>query len=144
MIIRLALGTSTPTSITVVATNNWMSPFLKSIITLFFSSLLIRPWIRPTRVLGSKLARFSEITSAASHSNASDSSINVQTQYTCLPLIHASLTLLIMSARFSFDITAVLTRSLPGGKSFITVESKSAYTLIANVLGIGVAVMTNW
>ena len=53
MIIRLAFGTSTPTSITVVATSNWISPRLKRPITASFCSAFILPWTRPTEISGS-------------------------------------------------------------------------------------------
>jgi hypothetical protein len=50
--IRLALGTSTPTSITVVATSTSMSPAAKAAITACFSSAFSRPCTSPTRSSG--------------------------------------------------------------------------------------------
>ncbi|MNP85191.1 hypothetical protein D3C76_1848140 [compost metagenome] len=49
MIIRLALGTSTPTSMTVVATSNCRLPALNSAMISAFSAGFMRPWISPTR-----------------------------------------------------------------------------------------------
>jgi hypothetical protein len=48
MTIRLALGTSTPTSITVVATSKGICPCVKSDITAAFSAAGMRPCSRPT------------------------------------------------------------------------------------------------
>ena len=53
IIIRLELGTSTPTSITVVATSRCISPCLKACITVCFSAGFIRPWTRPILSSGS-------------------------------------------------------------------------------------------
>ncbi len=49
MTITVALGTSTPTSITVVATNTSRRPGRKVSMTASFSTAGIRPWSSPTR-----------------------------------------------------------------------------------------------
>ncbi len=53
MIMMLALGTSTPTSMTVVATSICVSPSLNARIAASFSAGFMRPWTRPTRNSGS-------------------------------------------------------------------------------------------
>ena len=55
MTIRLAFGTSTPTSITVVATSTCSSPAANAAIVEDFSSAIRRPWTRPTFKPGSAL-----------------------------------------------------------------------------------------
>ncbi|MCY1454244.1 hypothetical protein D9M71_712960 [compost metagenome] len=80
MIIRLALGTSTPTSITVVATSNCRRPSLNSSITAAFSAGFMRPWIKPTRSSPSAEDSSSKVVSAAWQVSSSDSSISVHTQ----------------------------------------------------------------
>ena len=52
MIIRLALGTSTPTSITVVDTSTLICPPANSDITAAFSAGGMRPCSRPTILSG--------------------------------------------------------------------------------------------
>ncbi len=80
MIIRLALGTSTPTSMTVVATSSCSSPRLNCSITAAFSAGFMRPWISPTRSPTSAAERSSNVVSAAWQVSSSDSSISVHTQ----------------------------------------------------------------
>ncbi len=64
--IRLALGTSTPTSITVVATSRSSLPCLNEVMTASFCLPAIRPWIRPMRTPGSASASCAAVFSAAS------------------------------------------------------------------------------
>ena len=45
---RAALGTSTPTSMTVVDTSTWVSPAAKAAITASFSRGFIFPWRKST------------------------------------------------------------------------------------------------
>ena len=66
----VALGTSTPTSITVVATSTWIPPEEKSAITFSFSALFMRPWSSPTRVPGSAARHSSAIPVAARTSSS--------------------------------------------------------------------------
>ncbi|MNF09393.1 hypothetical protein D3C80_2100490 [compost metagenome] len=80
MIIRLALGTSTPTSITVVATSSCRRAALNSSITAAFSAGFMRPWIRPTRSSPSAAESSSNVVCAAWQVSSSDSSISVHTQ----------------------------------------------------------------
>ena len=47
-----ALGTSTPTSTTVVETRSWVSPREKEVITRSFSAGFILPWSTPTEAWG--------------------------------------------------------------------------------------------
>ena len=78
-IISVALGTSTPTSITVVATSTAISPRWKAAITASFSGPFIRPWTTPT--LSPKRSRSScARSSAAARSLVSLSSTSGQTQ----------------------------------------------------------------
>ena len=80
MIISVAAGTSTPTSMTVVATSSWTLPWAKAFITRSLSAVAIRPWMRPTRTSGSASASAAAVGSAASDSRCSDSSISGHTQ----------------------------------------------------------------
>ena len=60
MVISVALGTSTPTSMTDVHTSAWISPQRKRSMTASFSAGVMRPWIRPRRKASSSpLARVS-------------------------------------------------------------------------------------
>src|SRR5437660_231213 len=77
IIITLALGTSTPTSTTAVATRTWISPATKRCMTSSFS--LRRPWMRPSSRSGntSPLRRsYSAVADLAART--SDSSIKGQ------------------------------------------------------------------
>src|SRR6266513_2672755 len=58
--IRVALGTSTPTSITVVATRSWILPSLKASIASSFLAEGMRPCTSPTRIPGSASAALAE------------------------------------------------------------------------------------
>ena len=72
---RVAFGTSTPTSMTVVATSTWISPREKAPIASSFSALFMRPWRRPTRTPGSAAAHSAAASVAAlTSSSFSDSS----------------------------------------------------------------------
>ena len=80
MTITLALGTSTPTSMTVVATSTCICPPLNSDITAAFSAGAMRPWSRPTIFPGSASPSSAWVSVAFLRSSASDSSISGQTQ----------------------------------------------------------------
>ena len=54
-----ALGTSTPTSMTVVDTSTSSSPRWKAPITSSFSRAFILPWTKPTRSSGNTRSRSS-------------------------------------------------------------------------------------
>ena len=143
-IISEALGTSTPTSMTVVATSTSNRAALNASIAASFSAGFIRPCTRPTRRSGRASASSAAVSSAARHASASDSSMAVQTQYACSPPAHARRTRATTSGRRCDGATAVSTGVRPGGSSSITETSRSAYAVIARVRGIGVAVMTSW
>jgi hypothetical protein len=53
----VALGTSTPTSTTVVATRRSISPSAKACITASLSFPFMRPWSSPTRSPGKTVRR---------------------------------------------------------------------------------------
>ena len=76
----VALGTSTPTSITVVATRSWMRLALKSAITCAFSAGFRRPCTRPTARSGNVDFIVSKVSMAVFNCSASDSSMSGQTQ----------------------------------------------------------------
>ena len=76
----LALGTSTPTSITVVATSNCSSPATKAAMVAAFSAGFMRPCSRPTRSSGNAATRVSKVSVAVCSCSASDSSISGHTQ----------------------------------------------------------------
>ena len=80
MTIRLALGTSTPTSITVVATSTLSSPLTKASMVADLTSFLSRPWTSPTGSSGSAAESISKVSSAVFSCSASDSSISGHTQ----------------------------------------------------------------
>jgi hypothetical protein len=73
------IGTSTPTSITVVATRTAIRPVAKASITASFSGPFIRPWTTPT-LSPKRSCRRRARSSAAARSEASLSSTNGQTQ----------------------------------------------------------------
>ena len=78
--INEALGTSTPTSITVVATSRSSSPCLNASMVACFAAGFRRPWTRPMRSRGSAACRASKVPCAACATTSSDSSMRVQTQ----------------------------------------------------------------
>ena len=80
MTIRLAFGTSTPTSITVVATSRSSSPCLNAVMTASLRPPGMRPCTSPMRTPGSAAASAAAVSSAAWWRNVSDSSISGQTQ----------------------------------------------------------------
>ena len=108
-----------------------------------FLLLFNLPWIKPIDNSGNANFNSALITSAACASRLSDSSINAY------PVG------LISFKNDIFDFSYYLVSSvptdyggvnwfLPGGSSSITEKSRSAYALIASVLGIGVAVIISW
>ena len=74
MTITEALGTSTPTSTTVVHTSTWRRPARKASITASFSSAFIRPCSSPTSTPGNTCRSLSAPRVASSRSSFSDSS----------------------------------------------------------------------
>ncbi len=81
MTITVALETSMPTSITVVATRTWISPARNRRMVSSRSSALSRPWTRPTSRSGHRAANDCAIVVAARRSARSDSSITGSTTY---------------------------------------------------------------
>ena len=82
MTIRLAAGTSTPTSMTVVATSRRISPLVNSFMTALFSAAFMRPCSRPTITPGSAALSSAWVAVAFCRSRCSLSSTSGQTQYT--------------------------------------------------------------
>ena len=80
MTISEALGTSTPTSITVVLTSTPITPSMNSDITAFFSAGAMRECSRPTSTPGSASLKASWVAVALLRSSASLSSISGHTQ----------------------------------------------------------------
>ncbi len=76
----VAFGTSTPTSITVVAISSWVLPALKACIAWSFVRGAMRPCTSPTCTPGSAAASAEAVSSAACARSSSDSSISGQTQ----------------------------------------------------------------
>jgi hypothetical protein len=70
MTMTVAFATSTPTSITVVATRTCTSPEVKAAIVSSFSALRILPWRRPTLTPGSA-RRHSSAASVAARTSSS-------------------------------------------------------------------------
>jgi hypothetical protein len=90
MIIRLAFGTSTPTSITVVATSTSRRPVLNAVMTVSLRAPVMRPCTSPILSCGSASASNAAVSSAAWCRTSSDSSISGQTQYAWRPAAHAA------------------------------------------------------
>ena len=65
MTMSVAFGTSTPTSITVVATKSWILPSLKRRIVPSLARGGMRPWTSPTLSSGSAAANAAAVSSAA-------------------------------------------------------------------------------
>ncbi|MNV94183.1 hypothetical protein D3C71_1889580 [compost metagenome] len=126
MIINEALGTSTPTSITVVATMRSSSPSLKARITSCFSFAFMRPCTSPTRNGASCTDNSSNVVCAACAITSSESSIKVHTQYACRPSAQAPRMRCTSSGRRSSLSATVCTGVRPGGSSSIAETSRSA------------------
>ncbi len=124
--ISVAFGTSTPTSMTVVATSSWILPALKASIAWSFDFGGMRPCTSPTRTSGSASASAAAVSSAAWARSSSDSSISGHTQYTCRPERQAATMRATTSARRSSGSTTVCTGVRPGGSSSMTEISRSA------------------
>src|SRR5215211_4353335 len=95
----LAAGTSTPTSITVVATNSPMSPEANRAMTRSLSGPRILPCTNPT-LSPNRDARLSNRACASVRSMVSDSSTKGQIQYTSFPAFSARLTARRLFAEF--------------------------------------------
>ncbi|MNY69851.1 hypothetical protein D3C86_2078570 [compost metagenome] len=74
------MGTSTPTSITVVLTSTPITPAVNNSITAFFSAVGMRECSRPTMTPGKASLRSTWVAVALDRSSASLSSISGQTQ----------------------------------------------------------------
>ena len=122
----LALGTFTPTSITVVDTSTSASPLRNFSSTASLSAAFMRPCTSSMRRSGrSRVRRFSYTTSAGSASTASDSSTSGQTTYTCRPLCTSLRRKPYMPCRLSSGTMRVLTPLRPGGSSSMMEMSRS-------------------
>ena len=126
MIISEALGTSTPTSMTVVATSRCSSPRLKASIVACFSPGFIRPCTKPTRSSGRAAVNCSHVVWAACATTSSLSSMIVHTQYACRPSAQAERMRSMSSGRRPAPSTTVCTGVRPGGSSSIADTSRSA------------------
>ena len=145
MTIRLALGTSTPTSMTVVATSSCVRPALNSCIAFSLARGGMRPWTRPTRTSGSAAAsgrRFPRRPAPRSLLGLVDE----RTHPVRLParaarggdaLDHLGATLLARAPRCAPACGRAAARRSPRRRG-----PRSA--VIASVRGIGVAVMISW
>ena len=78
--ITVAFGTSTPTSMTVVATSSWIRPAWNSSIVASFCRGGMRPCTSPTFSCGSASVSWAAVSSAAWQRSSSDSSMSGQTQ----------------------------------------------------------------
>jgi hypothetical protein len=126
MTIRLAFGTSTPTSITVVATSRSRRPALNACITVSLRAGGIRPCTSPIRSSGSASASAAAVSSAAWWRTSSDSSISGHTQYAWRPAPHAAWIRATTSSRRVSGITTVRIGVRPGGSSSMIETSRSA------------------
>ncbi len=144
----VALGTSTPTSITVVATRQSIRPARKRSITCSRVWRLSRPCsaARCRPASGPASSSLSTLrTPARSRSLAPESSqpsIVGTTTYACSPASSRSRTRAYAPARPSGATTRVSIGVRPGGGSSIVEMSRSPKSVIPNVRGMGVAVMT--
>ena len=126
MIIRLASGTSTPTSMTVVATSRSSRPALNAVITASLRAPGMRPCTSPMRTSGSAAASAAAVSSAAWCRTTSDSSISGHTQYARRPDRQAASMRATTSSRRASGSTTVRTGVRPGGSSSMTETSRSA------------------
>lgn len=144
MTISDAFGTSTPTSMTVVATSRSISPSRNARMTSAFSACGRRPWTSPMRRSGKAARIASWVSTAVCSSSASLSSTRGQTQYACRPWRAAWAIWPMTSSRRASATSLVTTGVRPGGNSSITETSRSAKKVIASVRGMGVALMLSW
>ena len=125
--IKEALGTSTPTSITVVLTKTRKVPATNAAITACFSEGDKRPCIKPTGVSSPSDSLNSACACVAwRKSSASLSSISGHTQYTCRPAKTCSRMRVTNSSRRAADNTRVTMGVRPGGNESMVDTSKSA------------------
>ena len=143
MTITVALGTSTPTSITTVAINASISPARKRSITASRSSRFIRPCIPARRRPASGPCANISRCDATSLSPKSDSSTAGTTMNACSPRAMRSLTNLYASRLRASVRMRVCTGERLSGRCKIVDTSRSPYTVSESVRGIGVAVITN-
>src|SRR5664280_1776801 len=134
-----ALGTSTPTSITVVAHSTPTSPAANAAITDSRSPAGVRPWTASTLTPASAWRTARTCVATARAETFSDSSMSGNTQYACPP---AATSLRRNSAnrpRAASSRSTVRTGMRPGGISSITETSRAPYSESASERGIGVA-----
>ena len=124
----VAFGTSTPTSITVVATSTSRAPERKRRMVSSFSAGPTLPWSRPTR-RSDRTPPVSApcVSSADLTSSASDSSMSGQTTYAWWPAATSSRTIDHTLAPSSSSSTSQSVRigMRPGGISSMTETSRS-------------------
>ena len=137
--IRLALGTSTPTSITVVATSTFRLPATNCAMISAFSAGFMRPCTKPMASWGSAACSSASVSVAAFSCRLSLSSISGHTQYACCPFWQVLSTKPSTSARRTLFTNLVLMGVRLGGNSSMVETSKSAKNVIASVRGMGVA-----
>ena len=144
MTITVASGTSTPTSMTVVATSTCTSPVRNRPIASSRAAGGIWPWIRPTRSSASSPAASRSYSSVADFaSTLTESLTSGQTTKARCPIATSERTRPTRGAAPSGPGShSVVTGSRPGGSSSSVVRSRSPKITIAAVRGIGVAVMT--
>ena len=118
--IIVASGTSTPTSITVVATRILLSPDLNSFIDVSLSIWFCFPWINETLMFLKLFFKKLYLSLTAIRSEFSESSIRGQTQYTNAPALIALSIEDNTSAILVCDKTYVLIDFLPIGFSLKT------------------------
>ena len=144
--ITVALGTSTPTSITVVATSTSSSPARKRSIVASFSADGIRPWSSPSRrprqlaggqplerLLGRRHLELLALLDERAHDVRLTAGRHLGAHVGPRRGLHR--------ADRSAHCVSIGVR--PGGSSSSTLTSRSPYTVIAAVRGIGVAVITS-
>ena len=137
------MGTSTPTSITVVDTSTSSSCALKLCITAAFSGPFMRPCSRPMRLPGRRGRATSSIYAEAACMSLSPSSISGHTIYACRPAPSCRARKPYISARFLPVMAYVFTGVRPGGSSSSTEMSKSPNKSSPSVRGMGVALITS-
>ena len=144
-IITVAFGTSTPTSMTVVATSASRSPRRNSSITASFCFDGSCPCSRPSRRPASSSCCSRSYSSVAARASTLPlSSTSGQTTYAWRP-DSTSVRRRFHAASWSSGFgptTFVVIGVRPGGISRSSERSRSPYTSIAAVRGIGVAVIT--
>ena len=143
MIMTEAFGTSTPTSITVVATRTSIRPSRKRAMMRSREAGLSRPCIEATCLpASSRCSRRATTSRRSRRFDAVPVSMAGTTTYACSPAATRWASHAYTSSRCPGETSLVVMGFRPGGRPLMVETSRSPRSEIAIVRGIGVAVMT--